>query len=78
MKKILALAALAAAGVSAHAATVIHAGRLIDVDASEVLTERSIVIENDEIVAVEAGYVDGDTVIDVSRPKSGNPSLCPS
>tara|TARA_Y100001933_G_scaffold201590_3_gene203143 strand:- start:2723 stop:3994 length:1272 start_codon:yes stop_codon:yes gene_type:complete len=65
MKKILALAALAAAGVSAHAATVIHAGRLIDVDASEVLTERSIVIENDEIVAVEAGYVDGDTVIDL-------------
>ena len=65
MKTILALAALAAAGVSAHAATVIHAGRLIDVDASEVLTERSIVIENDEIVAVEAGYVDGDTVIDL-------------
>ena len=43
----------------------IHAGRLIDVEASEVLTERSIVIENDEIVAVEAGYVDGDTVIDL-------------
>ncbi len=65
MKNFLALAALAAIGLQAHAATVIHAGRLIDVEASEVLTERSIVIENDEIVAVEAGYVDGDTVIDL-------------
>jgi imidazolonepropionase-like amidohydrolase len=65
MKNLLALAALAALGLQAHAATVIHAGRLIDVEASEVLTERSIVIENDEIVAVEAGYVDGETVIDL-------------
>ena len=65
MKTFLALAALTAVGLQAQAATVIHAGRLIDVTASEVLTERSIVIENDEIVAVEAGYVDGDTVIDL-------------
>ena len=65
MKTFLALAALTAVGLQAQAATVIHAGRLIDVTAAEVLTERSIVIENDEIVAVEAGYVDGDTVIDL-------------
>jgi imidazolonepropionase-like amidohydrolase len=57
----------AAMGLTAQAATVIHAGRLVDVTAGEVLTERSIVIEDDQIVAVEAGYVDGDTVIDLRR-----------
>ncbi|MEQ8858734.1 MAG: amidohydrolase family protein [Pseudomonadales bacterium] len=50
---------------AAAAATVIHAGRLIDVLAADVLTERSIVIDGDRIVAVEPGYVAGDEVIDL-------------
>jgi imidazolonepropionase-like amidohydrolase len=51
---------------AAAADTVIHAGRLIDVDAGRVLTERSIVVDGDRIVRVEQGFVDGATVIDLS------------
>jgi len=56
---------LLTAALPLQAATVIHAGRLIDVNAGEVRTERSIVIEGNEIRAVEADYVSGDTVIDL-------------
>ena len=45
--------------------TVIHAGSLIDVNAGEVLTEQSIVIEGDTIIAVEPGYTDHDNTIDL-------------
>lgn len=37
--------------------TIIHAGRLVDVVNAEVLTERSIIIEGDRVVGVEAGYI---------------------
>ncbi|MFV2090086.1 MAG: amidohydrolase family protein [Pseudomonadales bacterium] len=54
----------------AHAEqTIIHAGRLIDVGLQEVLEKRSIVIEGERVVAVQAGYLDptGDaTVIDLT------------
>lgn len=53
------------AALQAHAATVIHAGRLVDVDAETVLERQSILVEGDEIVGVEPGFVDGDTVIDL-------------
>ncbi len=49
----------------AVAATVIHAGSLIDVVAGEVLSERSIVVEGDRITAVESGYIDGEQVVDL-------------
>ncbi|MEQ9003986.1 MAG: amidohydrolase family protein, partial [Pseudomonadales bacterium] len=48
------------------AETIIHAGRLIDVSNGRVLTERSIVIDGERIVRVEEGYVNVDTVIDLS------------
>lgn len=53
------LAGLAALAVGAGAApdTVIHAGRLIDVEAESVRTELSIFIEGDRITAVEEGYL---------------------
>jgi imidazolonepropionase-like amidohydrolase len=53
------------AALPASAATVIHAGRLIDVNAAAVLERQSIIIEGDIIRAVQAGFVDGDPVIDL-------------
>lgn len=49
----------------AVAATVIHAGRLVDVTTGEVLERRSIIVEGNEIRAVQEGFVDGDTIIDL-------------
>jgi imidazolonepropionase-like amidohydrolase len=51
--------------VHAQADTVIHAGRLIDVNSGQVLQERSIVVAGNEIRSVEPGYVDGETIIDL-------------
>lgn len=50
---------------AAHATTILHAGRVIDVASGEVLEARSIVIDGGRITAVEAGYreaVDADIV----------------
>jgi imidazolonepropionase-like amidohydrolase len=49
------------------ATTVIHAGRLLDVQSGDMLSERSIIIEDDRIVAIEAGQLEreGATVIDL-------------
>ena len=61
---------LTPAGVSAtDGRTVIHAGALVDVEAGEVLGQRTILIEAGTIAAVEEGFVDpeeGDTLIDLS------------
>ncbi|NBC23605.1 MAG: amidohydrolase family protein [Gammaproteobacteria bacterium] len=65
LRMIAALLALLLATAPVAAETVIHAGRLIDVDEGVVRTEQSIVIDGDEITAVEAGYVDGETIIDL-------------
>jgi imidazolonepropionase-like amidohydrolase len=49
--------------------TLIHAGRLIDVTAEAVLSERTVVIEGDRITAVESGYADagpGEAVVDLT------------
>jgi imidazolonepropionase-like amidohydrolase len=53
-----------------NAATLIHAGRVIDGISSEAMTDRTIVIENGRIIAIEAGYrkaARGDTVIDLRK-----------
>ena len=48
----------------------IHAGRLIDVERSEVLTDRVIVVEGDRIadVLTEAPAESSSTTIDLSGP----------
>src|SRR5262245_55792676 len=53
-----------------QAATIIHAGRLIDGRAAEARTEATLVIDDAKIVRIEAGYVpseQGDTVLDFRR-----------
>jgi imidazolonepropionase-like amidohydrolase len=61
---VLALVALVCGG-QAIAETVIHAGRLIDVNGGRVLTEQSIVVDGERIGRVESGYVDGEAIIDL-------------
>lgn len=57
--------ALFSAGASAS--TTIHAGRLVDVASGQVLTEQTIQIEGDRIVAVSSGYLreEGAQVVDL-------------
>lgn len=62
------LAVLALSAGAATAETIIHAGRLIDVQSETVLREQSIRIDGDRILAVEAGYVtaDGAEIVDLT------------
>lgn len=46
--------------------TILHCGKLIDVRTLEVLTEQSITVTDDKIMAVEAGYTQGASVIDLT------------
>jgi imidazolonepropionase-like amidohydrolase len=62
-----ALAALVALALPTAAQTVIHAGRLVDVESGQVLLERSVVIDGERIVAVEPGYRAAERVIDLTR-----------
>ncbi len=41
---------------TAQSATLIHAGKLITADSDKVLTEHTVVVEQDKIIAVESGY----------------------
>ncbi|MBU0913453.1 MAG: amidohydrolase family protein, partial [Gammaproteobacteria bacterium] len=41
---------------TAQSATLIHAGKLITADNDKVLTQHTVVVENDKIIAVESGY----------------------
>ncbi len=69
MLKLLLAAALILVPGSLHAATLIHAGRLLDVDSGQLLEQRTIVVEGDKVSAIEAGFrapTDGDEVIDLS------------
>jgi imidazolonepropionase-like amidohydrolase len=50
--------------------TLIHAGRLLDVEAGRYLEQRTLVVEGDRIAAVEAGFrapAGGDVLIDLSE-----------
>lgn len=56
--------------VTAEAATLIHAGRVIDGVSAQPMTERTIVIDAGRITAIEPGYrkaASGDTVIDLRK-----------
>jgi imidazolonepropionase-like amidohydrolase len=72
---------VAAAGtlpVAASAATLIHAGRLIDAVGNAPLTEVTVVVDGTDIKAVEKGYRaagPGDTVVDL-RDSTLMPGLC--
>ena len=60
---------LALLAPAAQAATVIHAGNLIDGRADRALGEATIVVENGRITGVERGLrppADGDELIDLS------------
>jgi imidazolonepropionase-like amidohydrolase len=55
---------------SLPAATIIHAGRLIDGRSDETQTEMSIVVEDGRITEVVKGFInpaDGDRLIDLSK-----------
>ncbi|MFM8480507.1 MAG: amidohydrolase family protein [Gammaproteobacteria bacterium] len=62
--------ALAALTSGAQAATLIHAGRVIDGVSDQVMTERTVVVDQGRITSIEAGYrkpAAGDTVIDLRK-----------
>ena len=71
MKQILTLlSALLFGAAPALADTLIHAGRLIDVDAGRAYNDRTIRVVGDQIVGVEDGFAaagEGDTLIDLSQ-----------
>ncbi|CAI3806051.1 metal-dependent hydrolase family protein [Rheinheimera sp. MM224] len=55
---------------TAQSATLIHAGKLITADSDKVLSEYTVVVEQDKIIAVESGYktpANGDQVIDLKN-----------
>jgi imidazolonepropionase-like amidohydrolase len=61
-------AAVAASASCAHAATLIHAGRVIDGLAKSAVSERTLVVDDGRITAIEPGYRaagSGDRVIDL-------------
>lgn len=60
--------ALGLSAAGAHAATVIHAGRMIDAVSDRVASEVTLVVEGDRIVAIEPGYrapSAGDSLVDL-------------
>jgi imidazolonepropionase-like amidohydrolase len=65
-----AIALTIAIGSVADAATLIHAGRVIDGLANQAMSERTIVIDGGRIVAIESGYRApsvGDRVVDLKN-----------
>ena len=61
--------ALGALATPLPAATLVYAGRLLDVEAGRMLERRTVVIEGDRVAAVEEGFrapATGDTVVDLS------------
>ena len=55
------------AGHASAAPTILHCGRLLDVTTLQMQSQRSIVVEGNKIIRVEAGYVDaaGSKVVDL-------------
>jgi len=58
---------VAAAPITAGAATVMHCGRLVDVRTLQVHTERTIVIEGKRIARVESGYASAPDAVDLRQ-----------
>jgi len=57
-------------GGAANAATLIHAGRVIDGVANQTMSERTVVVDGGRIVAIESGYrapSPGDRVVDLKN-----------
>ena len=57
-------------GGPVHAATLIHAGRVIDGVSDQIVTERTVVVDQGRITNIETGYrkpAAGDTVIDLRK-----------
>ncbi|HEY9117686.1 MAG TPA: amidohydrolase family protein, partial [Roseivirga sp.] len=57
--------------------TLIHSGKMVDVNSGQILTEMTIVVEGDKIVSVDRGYTrarSGETVIDL-KDKTVMPGL---
>ena len=50
---------LATLAMSSHGATLIHAGKLVDVATGKVLEQQTITVEGDRVISVESGYQDG-------------------
>jgi imidazolonepropionase-like amidohydrolase len=70
MKRGLALALLLGAGAASQAATLIHAGRVIDGVSDTVRTNQTVVVDAGKIVAIESGFrapAAGDRVIDLRQ-----------
>jgi imidazolonepropionase-like amidohydrolase len=70
MKRGLALALLLGAGAASQAATLIHAGRVIDGVSDTVRTNQTVVVDAGKIVAIEPGFrapAAGDRVIDLRQ-----------
>ncbi len=68
MNRLLLLATMACSAITGDAATLIHAGRVIDAVGDKVLTERTIVVDGGKIAGIERGYraaAADDTVIDL-------------
>jgi imidazolonepropionase-like amidohydrolase len=70
MRNVVAMLGLAVgcAATGAQAATVIHAGRMIDAVSERVATQVTLVVEGDRIVAIEPGYrvpAEGDRLVDL-------------
>lgn len=57
--------------------TYIHCGKLIDVEKSKVLSEMTIVVENDKIMSIEKGYSEapGDAKVIDLKSKTVMPGL---
>ncbi len=61
---------MGALACGAHAATLIHAGRVIDGVSDQVMIERTVVVDQGRITNIETGYrkpTAGDTVIDLRK-----------
>ena len=64
-QKLFALMGLLFATSAVAAPVHLHCGRLVDVRAMAVLTERTIVVDSAKIVRVDAGYTGGDSAINL-------------
>ena len=63
--RVLLLGILLLAGPVNAATITLHCGRLVDVNTLRVLSEQSILVEDERIASVQPGFVAGDRVVDL-------------